>query len=633
MTVCLWLCAQKGRLTSPWKCLINRPVPHDNSKKKFSMDNIRNFSIIAHIDHGKSTLADRLIQRCGGLSDREMSEQVLDSMDLERERGITIKAQTASLKYKAKDGRIYELNLIDTPGHVDFSYEVSRSLSACEGALLVVDATQGVEAQTVANCYTAIDLGVEVVPVLNKMDLASANPDAAKEEIEDVIGIDATDAVECSAKTGMGIDDILERIVRDVPPPTGDEKAPLQALIIDSWFDNYVGIVTLVRVVNGVIRPKDKVMLMASGATHLVEQVGVFTPKAQVRDCLKPGEVGFVVSGIKELKEARVGDTFTLAQNPAQAPLPGFKEVKPQVFAGLYPVESNQYDALREALLKLQLNDAALQFEPEVSQALGFGFRAGFLGLLHMDIVQERLEREYDMDLITTAPSVVYEVLMTNGEVIRVENPSKLPPVDKIAEIREPIDTVTIFVPNDYVGAVMKLCQEKRGVQINMAYHGRQVHLTYELPLAEIVLDFFDRMKSITRGYASMDYEFKEYRASDVVKVDMLINGDRVDALSTIIHRTNAQFRGREIVSRLRSLIPRQMYDVAIQAAIGANIIARENVKALRKNVLAKCYGGDITRKKKLLEKQKAGKKRMKQVGSVEIPQEAFLAILQVDDK
>lgn len=597
------------------------------------MDNIRNFSIIAHIDHGKSTLADRLIQRCGGLSDREMSEQVLDSMDLERERGITIKAQTASLKYKAKDGQIYELNLIDTPGHVDFSYEVSRSLSACEGALLVVDATQGVEAQTVANCYTAIDLGVEVVPVLNKMDLASANPDAAKEEIEDVIGIDATDAVECSAKTGMGIDDILERIVRDVPPPKGDENAPLQALIIDSWFDNYVGIVTLVRVVNGVIRPKDKVMLMASGATHLVEQVGVFTPKAQERDCLKPGEVGFVVSGIKELKEARVGDTFTHAQNPASAPLPGFKEVKPQVFAGLYPVESNQYDALREALLKLQLNDAALQFEPEVSQALGFGFRAGFLGLLHMDIVQERLEREYDMDLITTAPSVVYEVLMTNGEVVRVENPSKLPPVDKIAEIREPIDTVTIFVPNDYVGAVMKLCQEKRGVQINMAYHGRQVHLTYELPLAEIVLDFFDRMKSITRGYASMDYEFKEYRASDVVKVDMLINGDRVDALSTIIHRTNAQFRGREIVSRLRSLIPRQMYDVAIQAAIGANIIARENVKALRKNVLAKCYGGDITRKKKLLEKQKAGKKRMKQVGSVEIPQEAFLAILQVDDK
>ena len=597
------------------------------------MDNIRNFSIIAHIDHGKSTLADRLIEYCGGLSNREMSEQVLDSMDLERERGITIKAQTASLKYKARDGKIYELNLIDTPGHVDFSYEVSRSLSACEGALLVVDATQGVEAQTVANCYTAIDLGVSVVPVLNKMDLNSANPDAAKEEIEDVIGIDATDAVLCSAKTGMGIEDILERVVTDVPPPKGDENAPLQALIIDSWFDNYVGIVTLVRVVNGVIRPKDKVMLMATGATHLVEQVGVFTPKAKERTCLKPGEVGFVVSGIKELKDARVGDTITSVVNPAAEPLPGFKEVKPQVFAGLYPVESNQYDALREALLKLQLNDAALKFEPEVSQALGFGFRAGFLGLLHMDIVQERLEREYDMDLITTAPSVVYEVLMTNGEVVRVENPSKLPPVDKIAEIREPIDTVTIFVPNDYVGTVMKLCQEKRGIQINMAYHGRQVHLTYELPLAEIVLDFFDRMKSITRGYASMDYEFKEYRASDVVKVDMLINGDRVDASSSIVHRTNAVSRGRDIVTRLRSLIPRQMYDVAIQAAIGGNIIARENVKALRKNVLAKCYGGDITRKKKLLEKQKAGKKRMKQVGSVEIPQEAFLAILQVDDK
>ena len=597
------------------------------------MDNIRNFSIIAHIDHGKSTLADRLIEYCGGLSDREMSEQVLDSMDLERERGITIKAQTASLKYKARNGKVYELNLIDTPGHVDFSYEVSRALSACEGALLVVDATQGVEAQTVANCYTAIDLGVSVVPVLNKMDLNSANPDAAKEEIEDVIGIDATDAVLCSAKTGMGIEEILERVVTDVPPPKGDENAPLQALIIDSWFDNYVGIVTLVRVINGVIRPKDKVMLMATGATHLVEQVGVFTPKAKERDCLKPGEVGFVVSGIKELKDARVGDTITSVVNPAAAPLPGFKEVKPQVFAGLYPVESNQYDALREALLKLQLNDAALKFEPEVSQALGFGFRAGFLGLLHMDIVQERLEREYDMDLITTAPSVVYEVLMTNGEVVRVENPSKLPPVDKIAEIREPIDTVTIFVPNDYVGTVMKLCQEKRGIQINMAYHGRQVHLTYELPLAEIVLDFFDRMKSITRGYASMDYEFKEYRASDVVKVDMLINGDRVDALSSIVHRTNAVSRGRDIVTRLRSLIPRQMYDVAIQAAIGGNIIARENVKALRKNVLAKCYGGDITRKKKLLEKQKAGKKRMKQVGSVEIPQEAFLAILQVDDK
>jgi GTP-binding protein LepA len=597
------------------------------------MDNIRNFSIIAHIDHGKSTLADRLIQRCGGLSEREMSEQVLDTMDLEKERGITIKAQTAALSYKAKDGKVYKLNLIDTPGHVDFSYEVSRSLSACEGALLVVDATQGVEAQTVANCYTAIDLGVNVIPVLNKMDLQSANPDAAKEEIEDVIGIDATDAVECSAKTGMGIDDILERIVRDVPPPSGDPEGPLQALIIDSWFDNYVGIVALVRVVNGTIRPKDKIQLMATGANHLVEQVGVFTPKAVQRDSLSAGEVGFVISGMKELKDAKVGDTITGAYKPASEALPGFKEVKPQVFAGLYPVESNQYDALREALLKLQLNDASLKFEPEVSQALGFGFRAGFLGLLHMDIVQERLEREYDMDLITTAPSVVYEALLTNGELIQVENPSKLPPVDKIAEIREPIDRVTIFVPNEFVGPVMKLCQEKRGIQTNLAYHGRQVHLTYELPLAEIVLDFFDRMKSITRGYASMDYEFLEYRASDVVKVDMLINGDRVDALSSIIHRSNAKTRGRDIVVRLRSLIPRQMYDVAIQAAIGGNIIARENVKALRKNVLAKCYGGDITRKKKLLEKQKAGKKRMKQVGSVEIPQEAFLAILQVDDK
>lgn len=598
-----------------------------------TMQNIRNFSIIAHIDHGKSTLADRLIQRCGGLSDREMSAQVLDSMDLERERGITIKAQTAALQYKAKDGQTYELNLIDTPGHVDFSYEVSRSLSACEGALLVVDATQGVEAQTVANCYTAIDLGVEVIPVLNKMDLGSANPEAAAEEIEDVIGIDATDAIPCSAKTGMGIDDILERVVRDVPPPKGSPTEPLQALIIDSWFDNYVGVVMLVRVVNGTLKPKDKITLMATGANHLCEQVGVFTPKSRTRTQLTAGEVGFVIAGIKELKDARVGDTITHAQRPAKEPVPGFKEVKPQVFAGLYPVESNQYEALRDALTKLQLNDAALKFEPEVSQALGFGFRAGFLGLLHMDIVQERLEREYNMDLITTAPSVVYEVLMTNGDVVQVENPSKLPPVDKIEEIREPIDTVTIFVPDEYVGPVMKLCQEKRGIQRNMAYHGRQVHLTYDLPLAEIVLDFFDRMKSLTRGYASMDYEFKEYRASDVVRVDMLINGDMVDALSSILHRSNAIARGREIVTRLRSLIPRQMYEVSIQAAIGANIIARENVKALRKNVLAKCYGGDITRKRKLLEKQKAGKKRMKQVGSVEIPQEAFLAILQVEEK
>ena len=597
------------------------------------MQNIRNFSIIAHIDHGKSTLADRLIQRCGGLSDREMESQVLDSMDLEKERGITIKAQTASLNYKAKDGKTYQLNLIDTPGHVDVSYEVSRSLSACEGALLVVDATQGVEAQTVANCYTAIELGVEVLPILNKMDLQSANPDEAKEEIEEVIGLDATDAVEASAKTGMGIDEILERIVERVPAPKGDPDAPLQALIIDSWYDSYVGVVMLVRVVNGTIKPKDKINLMATNANHLVEQVGVFTPKSQTKSELTAGQVGFVIAGIKELKDARVGDTVTLAQKPASAPLPGFKEVKSQVFAGLYPVESNQYEALRDALTKLQLNDAALHFEPEVSQALGFGFRAGFLGLLHMDIVQERLEREYNMDLITTAPSVVYEVLMRNGDVIHVENPSKLPPVEKIAEIREPIDAVTIFVPDEYVGPVMTLCNQKRGVQLDLAYHGRQVHLHYDLPLAEIVLDFFDKLKSLTRGYASMDYEFKEYRAADVVKIDILINGDKVDALSSIVHRANSVARGREIVSKMRSIIPRQMYDVAIQAVIGVNVIARENVKALRKNVLAKCYGGDITRKRKLLEKQKAGKKRMKQVGTVEIPQEAFLAILQQDDK
>lgn len=597
------------------------------------MKQIRNFSIIAHIDHGKSTLADRLIQRCGGLSEREMESQVLDSMDLEKERGITIKAQTATLNYKAKDGQTYLLNLIDTPGHVDFSYEVSRSLSACEGALLVVDATQGVEAQTVANCYTAIELGVEVLPVLNKMDLQSANPDEAKEEIEDVIGLDATDAIEASAKTGMGIDEILERVVERIPAPQGDPAAPLQALIIDSWFDNYVGVVMLVRVVNGTIKPKDKIRLMATGANHLVEQVGVFTPKSQTKSELSAGQVGFVVAGIKELKHARVGDTVTNAAKPAEEALPGFKEAKSQVFAGLYPVESNQYDALRDALTKLQLNDAALHFEPEVSQALGFGFRAGFLGLLHMDIVQERLEREYNMDLITTAPSVVYEVLLRNGEVIHVENPSKLPPVDKIAEIREPIDSVTIFVPDEYVGAVMTLCNQKRGVQLDLAYHGRQVHLHYDLPLAEIVLDFFDKLKSLTRGYASMDYEFKEYRAADVVKIDILINGDKVDALSSIVHRANSVARGREIVTKMRSIIPRQMYDVAIQAAIGANVIARENVKALRKNVLAKCYGGDITRKRKLLEKQKAGKKRMKQVGTVEVPQEAFLAILQQDDK
>ena len=597
------------------------------------MHHIRNFSIIAHIDHGKSTLADRLIQRCGGLSDREMEAQVLDSMDLERERGITIKAQTAALEYTAADGGKYNLNLIDTPGHVDFSYEVSRSLSACEGALLVVDASQGVEAQTVANCYTALELGVEVLPVLNKMDLPSANPDQAAAEIEDVIGLDATDAIRISAKTGQGVDDVLQRIIERVPPPKGDPDAPLQALIIDSWFDNYVGVVVLVRVFNGVLRPRDKILLMASGATHLVEQVGVFTPKSRARDELSTGAVGFVIAGIKELRDAHVGDTITHAARPAALPLPGFKEAKPQVFAGLFPVEANQYEALRDALTKLQLNDSALHFEPEVSQALGFGFRAGFLGLLHMDIVQERLEREYDMALITTAPSVVYEVVLRDGTVLSVENPSKLPDPARIDEIREPIVSVTIFVPQEYVGPVITLATGKRGVQTDMAYHGRQVHLTYDLPLAEIVLDFFDRLKSVSRGYASMDYAFKEYRSADVVRVDMLINGDRVDALSAIVHRVNAPYRGREIAAKMRQLIPRQMYDVAIQAAIGANIIARENVKALRKNVLAKCYGGDITRKKKLLEKQKAGKKRMKQVGTVEIPQEAFLAILQVEDK
>lgn len=594
------------------------------------MQNIRNFSIIAHIDHGKSTLADRLIERCGGLSNREMESQVLDSMDLERERGITIKAQTASLRYKAQDGQVYELNLIDTPGHVDFSYEVSRSLSACEGALLVVDATQGVEAQTVANCYTAIDLGVTVVPVLNKMDLPSAQPDAAREEIEDVIGIEADDAVLCSAKTGMGVDDILEAVVKRIPPPTGDRDGKLKALVIDSWYDSYVGVVMLVRVKEGTLHVKDKIQLMATGATHLVEQLGVFSPRSTPREMLQAGEVGFIIAGIKEIRDARVGDTVTLAQNLATDPLPGFKQVKPQVFAGLYPVEASEYDSLRDALEKLQLNDASLHFEPEVSQALGFGFRAGFLGLLHMDIVQERLEREYNQDLITTAPSVVYEVKLTDGSVVQIENPSKLPPVDRIEEIREPIDTVTIFVPPEFVGTVIKLCQEKRGIQKNLAYHGRQVVLTYELPLAEIVLDFFDTLKSLTRGYASMDYDFLEFRASDVVKVDMLINGDKVDPLSSIIHRSSARRRGREIAAKLRELIPRQMYDVAIQAAIGAEIIARENVKALRKNVLAKCYGGDITRKRKLLEKQKAGKKRMKQVGHVTIPQEAFLAVLQM---
>ena len=600
------------------------------------MDLIRNFSIIAHIDHGKSTLADRIIQLCGGLSDRDMEAQVLDSMDIERERGITIKAQTAALSFKAKDGKIYNLNLIDTPGHVDFSYEVSRSLSACEGALLVVDASQGVEAQTVANCYTAIELGVEVVPVLNKIDLPQADPDRAKQEIEDVIGIDATDALACSAKTGLGVPEVLEEMIRRVPPPIGNASAPLQALIIDSWFDNYVGVVILVRVVNGTLKPKDKILLMANGSTHLVEQVGVFSPKSLSRPELSAGQVGFIIAGIKELKAAKVGDTATHAPGqqgrmPAIKALPGFKEVKSQVFAGLYPVEANEYDVLRESLEKLKLNDASLQYEPEVSQALGFGFRCGFLGLLHMEIVQERLERQYGMNLITTAPTVVYQVQQRDGSLLTVDNPSKMPDPSKIDAILEPIVTVNLYMPQEYVGAVITLCTGKRGAQINMSYLGRQVQLTYEIPMAEIVLDFFDRLKSVSRGYASMDYEFKEYRAADVVKVDILINGDKVDALSVIVHRSNSQSRGRDVVAKMRGIIPRQMFDVAIQAAIGSNIVARENVKALRKNVLAKCYGGDISRKRKLLEKQKEGKKRMKQVGNVEIPQEAFLAILQVE--
>ena len=600
---------------------------------RVNVQQIRNFSIIAHIDHGKSTLADRFIQYCGGLSDREMSAQVLDSMDLERERGITIKAQTAALQYKARDGKIYFLNLIDTPGHVDFSYEVSRSLAACEGALLVVDASQGVEAQTVANCYTALEQGVEVVPVLNKIDLPSADPAQATKEIEDVIGIPAQDAILVSAKTGVGIEDTLEAVISRIPAPKGDPDGPLKALIIDSWFDNYVGVVMLVRMVDGTLTPKDNLLLMSTGARHSCEQVGVFTPKSQSRKFLSAGEVGFVISGIKDLADARVGDTITDADHPAESALPGFKEIKPQVFAGLYPVESNQYEALRDALTKLKLNDAALQFEPETSQSLGFGFRCGFLGLLHMDIVQERLEREYDMSLITTAPTVVYEVLMRDGTLMKVENPARMPEPSKTEEIREPIITTTIFVPQEYVGTVMTLCNGKRGVQKNMQYHGRQVMLTYEMTLDEVVLDFFDKLKSASRGYASMDYEFKEYRAADMVKLDILINGEKVDALSLMIHRANAPYRGRDLAARMRELIPRQMFDVAVQAAIGAHIIARETIKAMRKNVLAKCYGGDISRKRKLLEKQKAGKKRMKQVGNVEIPQEAFLAILQVEGK
>ncbi|HLD14177.1 MAG TPA: translation elongation factor 4 [Burkholderiales bacterium] len=594
---------------------------------------IRNFSIIAHIDHGKSTLADRFIQTCGALEAREMQEQVLDSMDLERERGITIKAQSVALDYTARDGQTYRLNMIDTPGHVDFSYEVSRSLTACEGALLVVDVSQGVQAQTVANCYTASELHLTILPVLNKIDLASADPERVIDEIEDIIGIDATDAIRVSAKTGIGITDILEAIVRDIPPPRGDITAPLRALIIDSWFDNYLGTVSLVRVMDGRLKPKDKIRLMATGRDHLVEQVGVFTPKKRPVEELAAGEVGYVIAGIKDVRSARVGDTLTHANKPADKPLPGFKEIKPRVFAGLYPIEAHEYESFRDALAKLQLNDASLHYEPETSQALGFGFRCGFLGMLHMEIIQERLEREYGLNLITTAPTVVYEVMTNKGEVLAVENPAKLPEPTYIAEIREPIIRATILVPQQYVGDVIGLCVEKRGIQKNMVYHGRQAIITYELPLSEVVLDFFDRLKSVSRGYASLDYDFVEFRAADMIKLDVLVNGDRVDALSIMVHRDKSQYRGRDLVGRLRELIPRQMFDVAIQAAIGSKIIARETVKALRKNVTAKCYGGDVSRKRKLLDRQKEGKKRMKQVGNVEIPQEAFLAILRTEGK
>lgn len=594
---------------------------------------IRNFSIIAHVDHGKSTLADRFIQLCGALSEREMSAQVLDTMDIERERGITIKAQSVTLDYKSKDGQVYHLNFIDTPGHVDFSYEVSRSLAACEGALLVVDAAQGVEAQSVANCYTAVELGLEVIPVLNKIDLPSAEPERVKQEIEDIIGIEATDALDVSAKTGIGVLEILERLVRDVPKPNGDPDAPLKALIIDSWFDNYLGVVSLIRVVDGVVRKRDKIKLMASGNEHLVDQLGVFTPKREVRDELSAGEVGFLVASIKDIHGAPVGDTITTAKSSASEPLPGFARMQPRVFAGLFPTDADDYPDLREALERLQLNDASLSFEAETSEALGFGFRCGFLGLLHMDIVQERLEREYDVDLITTAPTVIYEVEQTDGEILTLENPAKLPPVNKIVEIREPIIQADILVPQTYVGSVIGLCEEKRGRQISIQYLGGQVSIQYELPLSEVVLDFFDRLKSVSRGYASFDYHFLRFTAGPFVRVDVLINGERVDALSLIMHRDQAQRRGRELAVNMKELIPRQMFDVAIQASVGAQVIARTTVKALRKNVTAKCYGGDASRKRKLLEKQKAGKKRMKQVGSVEIPQEAFLAVLQQDSK
>ncbi|MEX4490627.1 translation elongation factor 4 [Haemophilus influenzae] len=594
------------------------------------MKNIRNFSIIAHIDHGKSTLSDRLIQTCGGLSDREMEAQVLDSMDLERERGITIKAQSVTLNYKAKDGETYQLNFIDTPGHVDFSYEVSRSLAACEGALLVVDAGQGAEAQTLANCYTAIEMDLEVVPILNKIDLPAADPERVAEEIEDIVGIDAMEAVRCSAKTGVGIEDVLEEIVAKIPAPEGDPNAPLQALIIDSWFDNYLGVVSLVRIKNGVLRKGDKIKVMSTGQTYNVDRLGIFTPKQEDTTVLECGEVGWVVCAIKDILGAPVGDTLTHQHNSATEVLPGFKKVKPQVYAGLFPVSSDDYEAFRDALGKLSLNDASLFYEPETSTALGFGFRCGFLGLLHMEIIQERLEREYDLDLITTAPTVIYEVQLTNGDVVYVDSPAKLPPLNNIAEIREPIAECNMLVPQEYLGNVITLCVEKRGVQTNMVYHGNQIALTYEIPMGEVVLDFFDRLKSTSRGYASLDYGFKRFQAADMVRVDIMINSERVDALALIVHKDNSQYRGRELVEKMRELIPRQQFDIAIQAAIGNHIIARSTVKQLRKNVLAKCYGGDVSRKKKLLQKQKEGKKRMKSLGNVEVPQEAFLAILHV---
>lgn len=597
------------------------------------MQQIRNFSIIAHIDHGKSTLADCFIRLCGGLSEREMASQVLDSMDIERERGITIKAQAVALNYKARDGQQYQFNLIDTPGHVDFSYEVSRSLAACEGALLVVDAAQGVEAQTVAVCYTAIEQGLEVVPVLNKIDLPQAEPERIMQEIEDLIGIEAQDALKISAKQGIGIEDLMEQIIKKIPAPKGDPQAPLQALIIDSWFDSYLGVVSLVRIKQGTLKAGDKMQVMSTGKAHLVDKVGIFTPKRQDLPQLSTGEVGYIVAGIKEINGAPVGDTLTHATKPALDPLPGFKKVRPQVYAGLFPVNAEDFEAFREALAKLRLNDAALFYEPESSEALGFGFRCGFLGMLHMEIVQERLEREYDLNLITTAPTVIYEIINTQGEVIHIDNPSKLPPTNVVAEMREPIVQANILVPQAYLGSVINLCIEKRGVQTKLLYVGRQVSLTYDIPMNEVVLDFFDRLKSVSRGYASLDYAFVRFQTAPLVKLDVMINGEKVDALALIVHRDQATSRGRQLVERMRELIPRQMFDVAIQAAIGAQIIARETVKALRKNVTAKCYGGDVTRKRKLLEKQKAGKKRMKQIGRVEIPQEAFLAVLKIERK